>query len=263
MSKILTSNFLFNRRIAFTCVTLSVAMCLLLAAGRSDAAINYLVINTTGGGVGNSAIANISACPATTACAYTMSISLTCPAGNAVHAYGIRDITNVISYNATNGYGAYQISWSPASTGAGICIAGVPSTITVTPLPRDVAPTGITQTASVAANVTLGGATMNFNFIKGVDGLSNPYSGAGIILPDGFTIQNSGFLGGANAYTGIMIGMLGTLFGVHQGTASYSQCSISAPGFMPASAGVGTYCSDSIARWNWQQGGTPSYVIGY
>lgn len=259
MNKISTSHFLFDRRIAFTCVTFLITMCLLLTAGRSDAAINYLVINTTGGGVGNSAIANISACPATTACAYTMSISLTCPTGNAVHAYGIRDITNIIQ---SKGY-AFTTTWSPQSTGAGICVAGVPSTITVTPLPRDVTPTGVTQSASVAANVTLGGATISFNFIKGVDSLGSAYSGAGIVLPDGFTIQNSAFTSGANVFTGITIGIIGTLFPVNTGTSAYSQCMISAPGFLPATSGVNGYCPSAIAQWQSGQGGTPSYVIGY
>ena len=149
----------YAARIALLCV-------LVAGSAPAQAAINYLVLDVTG------SINHTYDCCSST---WTDSLTATLSISTSCSTAGV-NVANVIYYGASQ---ALQgIPWSSGVPfTARSCLAGVPSSITLTPIPW-VGNTATTQT------LTLGGASFSMPVNIAVLGGSNCV-GASILLPDG------------------------------------------------------------------------------
>ena len=142
-----------------------------------QATVNYLAIATVPGPYG-----------ANYPTAFTLSISTSCPAGYAVHYYGLDDLASAYIYNDTYyiyGNGALQSTPGALST----CVAGVPSSLNISAAFGSVANCSNSATSAVSLTAANSPQTLVFCANTGLFGTgSYTFNAARITLPDGFTI---------------------------------------------------------------------------
>ncbi len=182
-----------------------------------------------------------------------------------MHFYGIPDIAGGVLIVSGSGYYVRFGNW-PLSIPAyspRVCVAGVPSSITVTPSGVDVGREScLITTATPKTTITLGGAITSFNACQSV--ATNGLIGSSqVVLPDGFNVYslstNNGFsASGAYMPNSLVPGNVnwgGTHSGYCVTSSSYgfgAKCQETAsPGYDFGSYGYST-------NWNGF-----SYVIGY
>ena len=241
----------FKHRIGYAAQ--AALLCGLLGAyAPAQAAINYLVIQTP--------------TPSYVSTKVVASIATACPTGYQYHTYGSNDIQQGY-FNL--GWGSYYVSSISPSLAAGICVVGVPSSITATLLYADA---GSTTTPTTTSTITSGGASVVLTGYTQAVNTGNWTTPVGLVLlfPDNFMVLMGAASGnGANSYV-FAEGMLAQTLLMYSsyGAGSYGIAPFtnSAPGFSGLAAAYsvsGGVLGQSGIPWNIGVFAKHLYVIGY